>query len=100
MEHGFDSRSRYEEEIDTKSISFLFIHHATFFLIYWRPIKDVFLPSRGQGRDNSICSAREYRGQGRDNTEDKTGASQASYNIKPKSVIKGYNCVYIAYPMN
>ena len=30
-----------------------------------------FLPSRGQGRDNSICSANEYRGQGRDNTEDK-----------------------------
>ena len=33
-----------------------------------------FLPSRGQGRDNSICSANEYRGQGRDNTEDKIGA--------------------------
>ena len=31
----------------------------------------LFLPSRGQGRDNSICSANEYRGQGRDNTEDK-----------------------------
>ena len=37
------------------------------------------MPSRGQGRDNSICSAREYRGQGRDNTEDKIGGSQGGH---------------------
>ena len=41
-----------------------------------------FLPSRGQGRDNSICSANEYRGQGRDNTEDKIGGSQGALDRK------------------
>ena len=50
----------------------------------------VFLPSRGQGRDNSIRSAREYRGQGRDNTEDKTGVSQGACNIKIILLIKVY----------
>lgn len=32
--------------------------------------EDAFLPSRGQGRDNTILSANKYRGQRRDNTED------------------------------
>ena len=56
----------------------------------------VFLSSRGQGRDNSICSAREYRGQGRDNTEDKKGPSQGAYCINPKSFLNDYYGSYIA----
>ena len=56
-----------------------------------------FLPSRGQGRDNSICSANEYRGQGRDNTEDKIGASQGVYRVRAKTAIKGYKSDYFAF---
>ena len=54
-----------------------------------------FLPSRGQGRDNSICSANEYRGQGRDNTEDKTGASHGVKNIKLEEGIKSTRAIIL-----
>ena len=50
------------------TLSSVLCHLSSVYILY-------FLPSRGQGRDNSICSANEYRGQGRDNTEDKIGAS-------------------------
>ena len=50
--------------------------------------KRLIFPYRGQGREYSIRSARQYRGQGRDNTEDKTEASQGGCNIKPKSAIR------------
>ena len=56
--------------------------------IFFARLRHVFLPSRGQGRDNSICKPNEYRGQGRDNTEDKNGVSRGPYNINLKSVMR------------
>ena len=43
-------------------------------------------PYRGQGREYSICSAKEYRGQGRENTEDKNGVLREQFNARKKTV--------------
>ena len=63
------------------TLSSVLCHLSSVYILY-------FLPSRGQGRDNSICSANEYRGQGRDNTEDQIGASQGAYRVRPKAGLK------------
>ena len=43
-------------------------------------------PYRGQGREYSICSAKEYRVQGRENTEDKNGVLREQFNARKKTV--------------
>ena len=41
-------------------------------------------PYRGQRREYSICSAKEYRGQGRENTEDKNGVLREQFNTRKR----------------
>ena len=48
--------------------------------------RTVKCPYRGQGREYSICSAKEYRGQGCENTEDKKGVLREQFNARKKTV--------------